>query len=52
MKVYNTIISILTLGTTLWLVGLDNNDKRFKIVGACGVLVSIILNMLNNFNII
>ena len=52
MKIYNTIISVLTLGTILWLIGIEDDDRRFKIVGACGVAVSIILNMLNNFNII
>ena len=52
MKVYNTIISMLTLGTVLWFVGIENNDNKFKFAGACGVAVSIILNMLNNFNII
>lgn len=52
MKVYNSIISMLTLGTVLWLIGIDDNDKRFKVVGALITLVSIIINMLNNFNII
>ena len=52
MKIYNTIISMLTLGTTFWLIGIDDNDKRFKVVGAIAILVSIIINMLNNFNII
>ena len=52
MKVYNAIISMLTLGTTLCLIGINNDDKRFKIVGAIIMLVSIVINMLSNFNII
>ncbi len=47
---FNVIISALTTGFIWWLVGIEENKKTAKLFGAFMVLVSIVLNMISQFN--
>jgi len=42
----NAIISILVLGFSWWIVGVDDNDRGKKATGAGIVLIGIIFNLL------
>ena len=47
---FNVIISTLTAGFIWWLIGIEENKKIAKLFGSLLVLVSIVLNMISQFN--
>ena len=47
---FNIIISTLTTGFIWWLIGLEEDKKTAKLFGSLMVFVSIILNMISQFN--
>ena len=48
--IFNVIISALTVGFIWWLIGIEEDNKTAKLFGSFMVLVSIILNMISQFN--
>jgi len=49
---FNLIISLLSLGTIEWILGIDYNKSRRKILGATLILISLIINILDTLKII
>ena len=49
---FNLIISLLSLGTIEWILGIDYNKSGKKLLGAILVLISLIINILDILKII
>lgn len=49
---FNLIISLLSLGTIQWILGIEYNKSGRKLFGAILVLVSLIINILDMLKVI
>ena len=49
---FNLIISLLSLGTIEWLLGIEYNKSGRKLLGAILILISLVINLLDTLKVI
>ena len=49
---FNLIISLLSLGTIEWLLGIEYNKSGRKLLGVILILISLVINLLDMLKVI